>query len=70
MSYAPQFAVGTRIENKRNGQKFKIIDSEYSEDICGINYKIQHSRFSFNMSTMAEVVIEKNIENGDFEVIN
>ncbi|AAQ13775.1 hypothetical protein [His2 virus] len=67
--FEPTYAKGEQIKNVQYSEMYRIIDMEYSKRMCDIVYKIQHCRNKFDMTTIPETMIERNIEKGNYEVV-
>lgn len=66
--FAPKYEKGVTIENKQTGGKYVILDMEYCKLMCDIMYKIQHSRYKFDVTMIPETIIDRNLKEENYEI--
>jgi len=67
--YEPTYDTGIVLQNNLTDERMVIQDIRFNKRLVDIVYKVQGKRFKFKMWEIPETVVTKNIEAGDYEVL-
>ena len=64
--YEPDFTEGAKFINETTEERYVIVGMKYNKEWCDIEYKFQCLRHRFNMFTIPEAVVSKNLRSGEY----
>ena len=67
--YEPTYEKGREIRNELTDEIMIILGMRFDKEFADIVYKMQGKRYKFNIREIPETVIDRNIETGDYKLI-